>query len=101
MLKLNYKGNNHMSQADEVLSYLKDGNSVTPIDALNKWGCMRLAAIIHNLKKDGWQIKTTMVKNKTSGKKYARYSLMSNANLNDSKEDTPERDYIRPKIYQV
>ena len=62
------------SQADAILAYLKDGNGITPIDALNLFGCFRLGARIADLKKRGYDIVTERVK--VSGGKYvARYHL--------------------------
>ncbi len=61
------------SQKTKVLNYLKAGNSLTPLEALNMFGSMRLAAIIEVLRnKEGYNII-----NDNSGKleKYARYAL--------------------------
>lgn len=46
------------SQNKQILNYLNDGNSITPIDALNLFGCFRLGARIHDLKSEGYDIKT-------------------------------------------
>ena len=62
-----------MNQTNQILEYLKEGNSITPIEALNKFGCFRLGARIWDLKKKGYDIKTEMVQ---KGKKtFAKYSL--------------------------
>ena len=62
-------------QAQQILNHLQQGAKITPIDALNQFGCFRLAARIHDLKKKGWNIKTeTELKN---GKEYAAYSLIN------------------------
>ena len=63
-----------VSQKKRILEYLKQGKSVTPIDALNLCGCFRLADVVFRLKKDGYDITTKMVPN-TSGKLYASYKL--------------------------
>ena len=34
------------SQYDMILKHLKRGDSITPLDALDKYGCFRLAAVI-------------------------------------------------------
>tara|TARA_Y100000814_G_C12355286_1_gene407971 strand:- start:190 stop:474 length:285 start_codon:yes stop_codon:yes gene_type:complete len=47
-----------MTQAQKILNHLQNGNSITAIDALNNFGCFRLAARISDLKKDGWDIKS-------------------------------------------
>ena len=45
-----------LTQEANVLHTLKSGRTITPIEALNQFGCFRLAAIIHTLRKDGWNI---------------------------------------------
>ena len=55
-----------------------DGNSITPMDALDMFGVFRLAGIIWNLKhKEGMNIHTKMVTNKY-GIKFGSYSLKKN-----------------------
>lgn len=39
-----------------VLTWLKSGRELTPLDALNTFGCFRLSARIYDLRKDGWPI---------------------------------------------
>jgi hypothetical protein len=56
-----------------ILAHLKR-KSITPLEALNKFGCLRLAAIIYNLRKRGVVIKTV---NKTvNNKTFAQYFLI-------------------------
>lgn len=62
-----------MTQIEWVLNKLLTGKSITPIDALNGCGCFRLAAIIFDLRTNGWNIET--VKENVKGKKYARYVM--------------------------
>ena len=62
------------SQKDKILNYLESGGVLTPIDALDKFGCFRLAAVICDLKSGGHDIKTTLVNN-GKGKEYAKYKL--------------------------
>ena len=63
------------SQKNLVLNHLKNDNSITPLEALNKFGAFRLSAIIFDLKKDGYDIDTEIIKN--GGKHYANYKLKS------------------------
>ena len=52
------------TQDGNVLHLLKSGKTITPIEALNQFGCFRLAAVIHRLKRDqGWPIDKVMVGN--------------------------------------
>lgn len=62
-----------MNQADAILEHLKRGDAITPIDALNLYGCFRLAARIDDLRKSGHFIETEIIKK--DGKKYARYYI--------------------------
>jgi hypothetical protein len=60
---------------DRILKYLKEGNRITPLNALILFNCMSLAQRIKDLKDDGHFISTTMIKTK-SGKRVAEYSYI-------------------------
>jgi hypothetical protein len=61
------------SQNDMILDYLKSGKSITPLEALDKFGCMRLGARIADLRREGHPIKSiTVVKD---GKHFSKYSM--------------------------
>ncbi len=62
------------SQSVAILNYLKTGNSLNPMEALNKFGCFRLAARIGDLRKEGHDIQTEMY-SEEKDKKYAVYYL--------------------------
>ena len=63
-----------MSQNNLILDHLVRGHRITPLDALNMFGCFRLGARINDLKKEGHNIKTTIIhENK---KHYASYKLV-------------------------
>ena len=62
------------SQSSKILAYLKEGNGITPIEALNLFGCFRLGARIADIKKMGYNIVTEMVK-VGDGKRVAKYHL--------------------------
>lgn len=38
------------SQTDLILQYMREGNSITPLEALKKFGCLRLGARIHDIR---------------------------------------------------
>lgn len=61
------------SQTNQILEYMRAGNSITPLDALRLFGCMRLGARIYDLKQRGYEINTSIVKDKDTGKRYALY----------------------------
>ena len=46
------------TQNKRILQHLQEGKSITPLDALNNYGCMRLAARISELKKQGHVIRS-------------------------------------------
>ena len=62
-----------MTQTQRILIYLKTGKSLTPLEALNKFGCLRLAARIADLRKDGHTIWTNYVQK--DKKIFAAYKL--------------------------
>ena len=65
------------SQVSRILAYLLTGRGITPLDALRMFGCFRLGARIAQLKGFGYDIRTEMVKDAETGKRFARYSLNS------------------------
>ena len=69
------KRNNKMTQRESILRDLKEGQNITPIDALTQYGCFRLASIICNLKKEGYNIKKNMVAKLNNNGKFASYYL--------------------------
>ena len=70
----------YSSQSENILAHLIEGYAITPLDALEQYGCFRLAALIYNLRKDGYDIKTNKVSNKY-GKTFASYRLNKNSAL--------------------
>ena len=61
-----------MSQNDEILAHLKKGLVLTPLVALERFQCLRLAARIGNLRDKGHRIKTERYR-AANGKHYALY----------------------------
>ena len=64
---------NKNSQNACIAIWLKHGNSITPLEALQKFGCFRLGARIADLRKAGYNIETKMVEQ--NGKRFAQYRL--------------------------
>ena len=62
-----------LSQCDRILIHLQSGKSINPMQSLNLYGCFRLGARIHDLKKDGNFIDTKIIYK--NGSKYAEYSM--------------------------
>ena len=65
------------SQSEQILKYLQAGNALTPLEAMHKFNCLRLGARIYDLRQQGYVINSLMIKDDISGKRYARYSLVS------------------------
>lgn len=62
------------SQNAAIRQHLESGKPITPLDALDKFGCMRLGARIYDLVHDyGMPIVTRMIEH--NGKRFAEYSL--------------------------
>jgi len=68
------KNERHQTQEELVENSLLRGESITPLEALHRFGAFRLSAIIFNLRKKGYNISTKMVGNNT---KFALYKLES------------------------
>ena len=67
-----------MSQCEVILKHMKaNPEGITPLEAMNFYGIMRLGARVWDLKADGHRIKTETVKRKRGKKtiQYARYVL--------------------------
>lgn len=63
-----------VTQRNRILAALKRGERLTPIKALNKFGCFRLGARILELRQAGYSIVTQMVK--AGDARVARYRLV-------------------------
>lgn len=66
-----------MSQSDDILAYLKTGASLTPLEALSRFGCLRLAPRCLELREAGYRIETTIRRN--GRKYYAEYRLTTDS----------------------
>ncbi len=62
-----------MSQETRILAHLKAGHSLTQLEALNKFGSLRLGARVYQLKAKGYPIRSNLVR--LNGKRVARYRL--------------------------
>lgn len=68
------------SQCNRILDYLRQGRSITSLEALRLFGCMRLASRIHDIRlrldNEGTGEQIIVIKTKTnSGKYVAQYHL--------------------------
>ena len=62
-----------MTQLLEIQNHLKEHKEINPLMALERYGCMRLAARIQELRSMGMKIETQI--RKGNGKAYASYRL--------------------------
>ena len=68
-----------LTQNEMILKYIHDYGSITPLEALKEFGCMRLASRINDLKNQGYNIVSEKVSIKNrNGKKisFAKYSII-------------------------
>ena len=61
------------TQNDMILVALKNGERITPLSALEQFGCFRLSARIWDLRNEGHHIKTKHIST-PQGKVVAEYS---------------------------
>lgn len=61
-----------MTQAQKVLKYMLTYGSITPKEAYEELGCMRLSGRIYDLRKSGYNVVSDIQKGK-DGSRYARY----------------------------
>ena len=73
-MNINENGASSLSQTDRILAYMLDGNSITPLEALNKFGCFRLGARIADIKARGYLVYSEFITTDTQ-KKVKRYYL--------------------------
>ena len=76
------------SQKDKVVSWLRSGKTLTPLEALNNGMGMRLGAIIHTLRHED-ELNIINL-NKTGGDRYAEYKLVVPQKI--EKEEQSELD---------
>lgn len=72
MTNINWNPESSASQATMIGNYLMEGNHITPLEALNLFGSMRLSAVIFTLRERGYKINSQRVKTST-GKWVAEY----------------------------
>lgn len=63
------------SQSHQIREYLLQGNTITAMEALKLFGCFRLSGRIYDLRKEGINISTTIIK--INGKRVAEYSIVN------------------------
>lgn len=64
-----------LTQNDQILAHLRAGNQITPIEALERFGCFRLAARIGELRERGYAIEVRKLPI-GDGKRVAQYRMV-------------------------
>lgn len=61
-----------------IIKYIREHGSITAMDAIREFGCMRLASRVSDLRQDGYNIESVMENGKNrngENVRYARYYL--------------------------
>lgn len=74
MQNINENNGASKSQTDLILEWMLQGHSITPLEALNKFGSMRLPARIVDIRKRGYLVYSEFVTT-LGGKKVKQYHL--------------------------
>jgi hypothetical protein len=74
MANVNLNEQSSKTQCDMIANWLRMGYSITSLEALRLFGCMRLASRICDLRERGMNINTCRIKTNT-GKYVTEYSL--------------------------
>lgn len=64
------------TQLEQILEHLKQGKSITQMDAIRLFNCYRLSAIIEKLRRQGYDIVTHRERNHSGIGTHARYELI-------------------------
>lgn len=74
------------SQCEKILTFLQECGSITPLDAIREFSCLRLGARIWDLKQQGYKIRTDIESAKNrygDAVHYARYTLLEGETEDD------------------
>lgn len=63
------------TQLQQILDHLKKFKTITQLDAINHFNCLRLSAIIQRLRNAGYDIVTHHEPNMSNKGTHARYEL--------------------------
>ena len=74
------------TQCQMIREHLEAGHRLSPIEALDKFGCFRLASRINELRKQGLDIRTDIVEGAENGKRWAEYWLHRDNGLLEAPE---------------
>ena len=69
---------------DRILEHFRAGGSLSPLEALHLFGCMRLAAVVHRMRKRDNVHIVSIEETGEDGRRWARYCLGNAADLDPS-----------------
>lgn len=64
------------TQVEKILSHLKNGKTISQVEAIHYFDCYRLSAIIQRLRCAGYDIVTHRERNHSGVGSHARYELI-------------------------
>lgn len=67
-----------MTQTEKILRHIEEFGSITPVEALQEYGCMRLASRMCDIKRAGYPVRAVMETSRNrhgDPVRYARYSI--------------------------
>ena len=67
-----------VTQCDRIIKYIEENGSITSLDAMREFGCMRLASRMCDIKRMGYPVKREFETSKNrygEPVSYARYSI--------------------------
>ena len=76
IMNINDNPKSSASQCAQITEWLLNGNKLTSLEALNIFGCLRLASRIHDLRERGLSIHTERIIT-PSGKSVTQYSIQA------------------------
>lgn len=74
MKNINENGKTSRSQTDLILEWMLAGNTITQLEALEKFGCSRLASRVSDIRAMGYLVYSDRIK-LPNGKFVAQYHL--------------------------
>lgn len=83
MANINDNAKSARTQCNMIANYLERGFSITSLEALQMFGCMRLASRICDLRERGYEINTCKIKTET-GKWVTEYTLIKKIKQHDT-----------------
>ena len=73
-MNINENHKSSKSQTDMILEWMLSGKTITPLEALHRFGCTRLAARIADIKARGYLVYSEFVTT-LGGKKVKQYNM--------------------------